>query len=67
MIKDNQKYLNRLHLVMDATLTALAYMLAWWLKFESVFATKDPNVYALPMVTYFRALYILVPAYLILY
>ncbi|MBR5116582.1 MAG: undecaprenyl-phosphate glucose phosphotransferase [Lachnospiraceae bacterium] len=67
MIKDNQKYLNRLHLVMDATLTALAYMLAWWLKFESVFATKDPNVYALPMETYFRALYVLVPAYLILY
>jgi len=67
LIKDNQKYLNRLHLVMDATLTALAYMFAWWLKFESIFATKDPNVYALPMETYFRALYILVPAYLILY
>ncbi|MCR4762201.1 MAG: undecaprenyl-phosphate glucose phosphotransferase [Lachnospiraceae bacterium] len=67
MIKDNQTFLNRLHLVLDAVLTALAYMLAWWIKFESIFATRDPNVHALPMETYFRALYVLVPAYLILY
>ncbi len=67
MIKDNQKYLNRLHLILDALLTAASYMLAWWLKFESMFATRDPNVHALPMGTYFQALYLLVPAYLILY
>ncbi|MCR5674922.1 MAG: undecaprenyl-phosphate glucose phosphotransferase [Lachnospiraceae bacterium] len=67
MIKDNQKYLNRLHLVLDGVLTALVYMLAWWIKFESIFATKDPNVHALPMETYFRALYYLVPAYLVVY
>lgn len=67
MIKDNQRHLNRLHLILDGVLTALVYMLAWYLKFESVFAVKDPNVHALPMGTYFRALYYLVPSYLILY
>ncbi|MBR4529150.1 MAG: undecaprenyl-phosphate glucose phosphotransferase [Lachnospiraceae bacterium] len=67
MIRDNQKYLNRLHLALDAVLTALTYMLSWWIKFESVFATRDPNVHALPMETYFRAMYYLIPGYLILY
>lgn len=67
MIKDNQKYFNRAHLVIDAIVVAISYMLAWYLKFESVFAVSDPNVNALPRETYFYALYFIVPGYVILY
>lgn len=65
MIKDNQKYFNRLHVVMDALVVAGSYILAWWLMFESSFANKTIGV--LPMGIYFSALYFIVPGYLILY
>ncbi len=65
MIKDNQKYLNRLHVVVDALVTAGSYVLAWWLVFGSRFADKGIGV--LDMGTYFTALYFVVPGYLILY
>ena len=65
MIKDNQKYLNRLHVVVDALVTAGSYVLAWWLMFGSRFADKGIGV--LDMGTYFTALYFVVPGYLILY
>ena len=29
MIKDNQKYFNRLHLLVDAVVVAVAYLFAW--------------------------------------
>ncbi|WWR15317.1 undecaprenyl-phosphate glucose phosphotransferase [Lachnospiraceae bacterium JLR.KK008] len=67
MIKDNQKYFNRLHLLIDAVIVACSYMLAWYLKFESVFATKRLGVGVLGMETYFYALYFIVPGYIILY
>lgn len=67
MIKDNQKYLNRLHLLIDAVIVACSYMLAWYLKFESVFATKKLGIGVLEMKTYFYALYFIVPGYIILY
>ena len=41
MIKDNQRYLNRLHVVVDAVVTAASYLLAWWLMFGSRFADKE--------------------------
>ena len=65
MIKDNQKYLNRLHVVVDALVTAGSYVLSWWLMFGSRFADKGIGV--LDMGTYFTALYFVVPGYLILY
>lgn len=65
MIKDNQKYLNRLHVAVDALVTAVSYVLAWWLMFGSRFADKGIGV--LDMGTYFTALYFVVPGYLILY
>lgn len=65
MIKDNQKYLNRLHVVVDALVTAGSYVLAWWLMFGSRFADKGIGV--LDMGTYFAALYFVVPGYLMLY
>ncbi len=65
MIKDNQKYFNRLHVVLDALVIAGCYILAWWLMFESAFADKSIGV--LHMSIYFSALYFIVPGYLILY
>ncbi|MDO4333723.1 MAG: undecaprenyl-phosphate glucose phosphotransferase [Eubacteriales bacterium] len=65
MIKDNQKYFNRLHVVVDAIVIAGSYLLAWWLMFESSLA--DKNIGRLGMGTYFSALYFLVPGYLVLY
>lgn len=65
MIKDNQKYLNRLHVVVDALVIAGSYLLAWWLMFRSSFADKDIGV--LDTSIYFGALYFLVPGYLVLY
>lgn len=67
MIKDNQKYFNRLQVLLDGCIVAISYILAWYLKFESSFAAQKPGVYALPMRVYFSALYFLVPGYLILY
>lgn len=67
MIKDNQKYFNRLHVVLDAVIVAASYTLAWYLKFASPFSDIDPSVGALDVRTYFEMLYVIVPGYLILY
>ena len=65
MIKDNQKYLNRLHVVLDALVIAASYLSAWWLMFASRFA--DQSAGRLAKGFYFSALYFLVPGYLVLY
>ena len=65
MIKDNQKYFNGLHVLLDAIAIAGSYILAWYLKFEGPFVTEGAG--ALSMEFYFAALYFLVPGYLILY
>ena len=67
MIKDNQKYFNRLHLVLDAVVVAASYMLAWYLKFASPFSNSGPSVGALSMGTYFEMLIVIVPGCLMLY
>lgn len=66
MIKDNQKHFNRFHVVLDAAVVALSYILAYVLKFV-VFYVDDPAVMTLPASTYFKALYFIVPGYLVLY
>ena len=65
MIKDNQKYFNGLHVLLDAIAIAGSYILAWYLKFEGPFVTEGAG--ALSMSFYLAALYFLVPGYLILY
>ncbi len=65
MIKDNQRLFNRLHVGLDAVVTATSYVAAYYIKFESVFA--DRSVYHLPFLTYMYALPFLVPACLMLY
>ena len=67
MIKDNQKYFNRLHVVLDAVIVAAAYMLAWYIRFASPFSDIDPSTGVLSMRTYFEMLYAIVPGYLVLY
>ena len=69
MIKDNQKYFNRLHVLMDALIVVGTYMLAWFLKFRSgiSFFVRDKAAGSLTMQTYFSALLVILPVYLILY
>lgn len=67
MIKDNQKIFNRLHVLLDAVVTAVSYTLMWYIKFESPFANKNEGVGNLGIEVYFSALYIIVPGYLLLY
>ena len=63
MIKDNQKLLNKIHLLMDALVIVVAYILAWIIRFE--FGRVTGGV--LPKENYFAALLVLVPGYLFLY
>ena len=67
MIKNNQKYLNGLHVVIDAVIIAGSYILAWWIKFETPLGGVKPGDFYLPMQTYFSAIPYIVAAYLILY
>ncbi len=67
MIKDNQKLFNRLHVVLDAVIVIISYLLSWYLKFATGLSTMDVHAGALDMQTYFRVLYYLVPMYAILY
>ena len=66
MIKDNQKYFNRLRLVIDALIAVGTYFLAWFIKFESFFAVDD-EVGRLSNDYYFSALWFIVPGFLFLY
>jgi hypothetical protein len=40
MIKDNQQHFNRLHVIIDAFVIVVSYILAWWLKFSSIATTN---------------------------
>ncbi|MBP3872997.1 MAG: undecaprenyl-phosphate glucose phosphotransferase [Lachnospiraceae bacterium] len=64
MIKDNQKHLNRVHVVLDALIIVVSYLLAWWIQFTFL---ADPKAGKLPMQTYLMALLFVVPGYLLLY
>ena len=67
MIKDNQKVFNRLHLLVDAIVVIVSYLLAWYIKFATVFAGTEPGAGALSKETYFSFLYFLVPGYIAIY
>ncbi len=64
MIKDNQKYFNRLHILIDAIVIAASYWFAWFLKFET---GLFESVRSLSFQYYMTALLFIVPMYLILY
>ena len=67
MIKDNQKLLNRINILLDGLFVILSYLFAWYIKFESVWSVKDPNIGVLEKEVYFAAVFALVPGYLLIY
>lgn len=64
MIKDNQKHFNRLQIIMDAVIVACSYLLAWYIKFESPWMN---GIKTISFGGYMKLLYIIVPAYVLLY
>ena len=64
MIKDHQKAFNQLHLVIDAVVVAISYILAWYLKFQAPWQNEPPG---LSTEQYMFALWFIVPGYVILY
>lgn len=67
MIKDNQTFFNRMHVVLDGVVTVASFLIAWAIKFMTPMAKTTPGVTALPAETYFGTLYFIVPIYLVLY
>ncbi len=67
MIKDNQIFFNRMHIVLDGLVVVVSFLLAWSIKFLTPLAESTPGVTALSAETYFRTLYFIVPGYLVLY
>lgn len=65
MIKENQKLLNRLQVVLDGIVIIVSYMIAWYIRFRTGIFVQDP--WTLPLGTYMRLLVPIVPGFLILY
>ncbi len=65
MIKDNQKHLNKLHVIVDGFVVFFSYAFAWWLKFVSGILEHGAGVLSFEF--YMRALIVIVPGYILLY
>lgn len=65
MIKDNQKYFNRMHVVIDGLVIAGSYYFAWFLKFKS--GLLPVGEAWLSDEYYFFPLIFIVPGFLLLY
>ncbi len=65
MIKDNQKVFNRLLIAVDALITAVSFILSYYIKFYIL--VHGPGVGVLPVSEYFFLLIYIVPGYLYLY
>ena len=65
MIKDNQKYFNRMHVVIDALVIIVSYVTAWLLRFRTTLFGMP--VRTLPVDFYMMALVLIIPGYLLLY
>ncbi len=71
MIKDNQKTLNRLHILMDLLIIVVSFLIAYYLRFYSfltnlaIFKVESGTFY--PLSVYAQSLYALVPLYLFIY
>lgn len=64
LIKDNQKYFNRLQVVLDAVVVIVSYLTAWYIVFRSV---RRGGIGFLPAEFYMMALILIVPYFLLLY
>jgi Undecaprenyl-phosphate glucose phosphotransferase len=70
MIKDNQKMFNRVHVLMDACIIVIAYLLTYYIRFGLLgklsYFKADAGTYY-PLAEYARRLILLVPLYLLIY
>lgn len=65
MIKDNQKYFNRLHLLLDILVIEVSYISSWYLKFKTnIFGHTGDR---LSFSKYMNALWGIIPGYILLY
>ncbi len=67
MIRDNQKYFNRLLVLLDALVITATYWLAWFLWLSGMVRENDPGTGILSVQVYLIAFLAIVPEYLILY
>ncbi|MFV0363869.1 MAG: undecaprenyl-phosphate glucose phosphotransferase [Suipraeoptans sp.] len=65
MIKDNQNFLSKIHILVDAIIIVFSYLAAWLIRFQSDLFTRDP--WQLSFYQYTRVLIFVVPCYLLLY
>ena len=63
MIKDNQQYFNRLHVLIDALITAGSYMLAWFIQIKILTGNE---IGVLPAEVYMLVMVPLIPGMLLL-
>jgi Undecaprenyl-phosphate glucose phosphotransferase len=65
MIKDNQRHFNQLHVLLDALITVVSYIVSWWLKFYSGLIVVEGG--ALPIEFYMGVMLFIIPLYILLY
>ena len=71
MIKDNQKMLNKVHILMDAVIVVITYLFSYYLRFKSplinipLFKVVKGEYY--PIEVYSQPLIYVVPLYLLIY
>ena len=65
MIKDNQKIFNRLHLVMDALITAVSFVAGYWIKFYILSDGPGPGV--LPFSEYLKMMVVAEATFILMY
>ena len=65
MIKENQGLLNKIHVVLDAVVIVISYVLSWYLRFRSGIFEMDP--WYLSLQVYMSVLIFIIPGYLLLY
>lgn len=65
MIEANEKYYNRFLAVVDAVILTCSYWLAWFVRFRS--GLFSSSIEAVPYAVYMRALFVMIPAMLVLY
>lgn len=66
MIKDNQKYFNRLHIILDALVVIASYALAWVIRFKTGIFNDAAFTGVLGADVYFSLLLFVVPGYIFL-
>ncbi len=66
MIKDNQRHLNRLHVLLDVLFVIISYLLAWILKFKvEIFKVAPDHPY--DFADYVNVMLVIIPLYFLLY